>query len=722
VPKLEAAVGGRAPTAWPNRPVRTVTILPIRGGMAEEEQGAERSGHHHFACTLSSVLVRVVRKMLGTEGVARLLERSGSRRSETYLDDITNWISYDEAMALFAAAEELTGDAQIARRVGEETIAQHAGTPVATLMRSLGSPDEIYRQITQAGSKFTTASILDALEVSPGRAVITEKAAPGFGRTVSHCEWAKGLLSQPTCLFGLPPATVQESTCQARGDDVCLYEITWDAGLAAKTADPAEHVTVLESQISSMTERLDSVYATATDLIADSDLDSVLARITERAATAVRAPRYLLALHRDEDAGVHCHHSGFGEDEALELAHRLLDSRGDELPATWLVADVSSHRRSYGRLVAMADTSFFPQERYLLELYARYAASALDGATALAEAQRGHEEASALLELARALAAATTSDQVALRLVEAVPEVVDCDRVSVWVWDEGARELSCRASSGEAEPSAYELRITPEDAPSLAAQLEDPQPVPVFFDQSSGDELVRNQLKRFGGVANISAPIVARGEFLGSLSVSVTSDADRLQPRRHLLDRLSGVVAQAATALQTARLVDTVTHQARHDALTGLANRAVFTERMEQALTAAGASGEPVGLLFVDLDDFKHVNDEWGHHAGDEVLCEVARRLLTTVRATDSVARLGGDEFAIVLAGVDDDSEVDAAAERVQRAFDEPFVVSGVLLTLGASVGRAVWPDDAAETEALMRHADAEMYRAKRAARVGAVR
>jgi len=98
----------------------------------------------------------------------------------------------------------------------------------------------------------------------------------------------------------------------------------------------------------------------------------------------------------------------------------------------------------------------------------------------------------------------------------------------------------------------------------------------------------------------------------------------------------------------------------------------------------------------------------------------VARRLLGTIRSTDTVARLGGDEFAIVLAGVEDSSVVDAAAERVLRAFDQPFTVGGESLAVGVSVGRAVWPDDAPEIEALMRHADAEMYRAKRAARVPA--
>jgi diguanylate cyclase (GGDEF)-like protein len=681
-----------------------------------EDTVPQRSGDHHFAGTLPSVLVRRIRRTLGEEGLMELLRRSGSKRTVAYLDDLTNWISYDEAMALFAAAAELTGDQQIARHVGEETIAQHAGTPVATLMRSLGSPDEIYRQITQAGSKFTTASILEAIEVAPGRAVIREQAAPGFERTVAHCDWAKGLLSQPTCLFGLPPATVEESTCQARGDDACVYEITWDADLAAKTADPAEHVTVLESQLSAMTERLDSVYATATDLIADSDLDSVLARITERAATAVRAPRYLLALRTEEDSEIRCHYSGFEADEANEIAHGLLESPGEKLPSTWLAADVSSHRRTYGRLVAMADTSFFPQERYLLELYARYAASALDGATALAEAKRGHEEASALLGLARSLAAANTSDTVAERLVEAVPEIVDCDRVSVWLWEQDSRELVCRASSGVARPETAELRVSGDASPNLTAQLVDPQPAPIFFDLDTDDEVVRTQMQRFGGVALISAPIVARGEFLGSLSVSVTSGPERLHPNRELLDRLEGVVAQAASALQTARLLDTITYQARHDALTGLANRAVFNERIEQALASAGASGDPVGLFFVDLDDFKSINDEWGHYAGDDVLREVAERLLETVRATDTVARLGGDEFAIVLSEVDDHAVVEAAAERVQRAFDEPFLICGELHRLGVSVGRAVWPDDAPEVEALMRHADAEMYRAKRGA------
>jgi diguanylate cyclase (GGDEF)-like protein len=177
------------------------------------------------------------------------------------------------------------------------------------------------------------------------------------------------------------------------------------------------------------------------------------------------------------------------------------------------------------------------------------------------------------------------------------------------------------------------------------------------------------------------------------------------------------VVAQAATALQTARLVDTITHQAQHDDLTGLANRAALADRIECALESARQTNAPVSLFFVDLDGFKLINDKHGHPVGDEVLRLVADRLLGAVRSTDTVARLGGDEFGIVLADLSDLSEVDAASERVGAAFERPFVIDDMAFEVKASIGRAVWPQDASEIEGLMRHADDSMYRVKRAAK-----
>ena len=669
---------------------------------------------------MPSVLLRRLRKEGGEQAVADVLERSGCTRTQEYLDDVSNWISYEEAMALFDAAEDITGDADIARRVGEQTVAQHAGTPVATLLRSLGSPEEVLGKIALTAGRFTTVTEMEAVDVTPGRAVVRACEREGFVRGRHHCNWTAGLLSQTTILFGLPAATVEEDECVLRGDSHCVYTVSWDKDLAALRADPAEHVTALEAQLATITESLESVYATAGELIAGGDLDTVLARVTERAATAVRAPRYLLAVRVPGESGLRCHHSGFDDSEARVLAEGLLSTPAGELPSSWLVADVESHQRDYGRLVAMTEGQFFPEERQLWDLYARYAASALDGATALADAERRHNEARALLELARALAAAGTSDEVAVRLADAIPAVVDCDRVSVFLWDEGAQELVFTAAWGEAavaDGDLSDLRIRPSDTPILADLTEDPEPNPLFLAQDSGDRFIRRILQRFAALSLIAVPIVAHGHLLGMLTVAVHTTRERLDPRQDLLDRLSGVAAHAASALENGRLIDRVTHQARHDDLTGLANRAFFAERMEGALDRARSSDAPLGLFFVDLDGFKQVNDERGHAVGDELLCQVSSRLLDTVRTTDTVARLGGDEFAIVLSDASSKAEIEAAADRVSAAFENPFEVAGEQLKVGASIGRAIWPEDAAEVEALMKHADASMYRAKRAAR-----
>jgi diguanylate cyclase (GGDEF)-like protein len=115
----------------------------------------------------------------------------------------------------------------------------------------------------------------------------------------------------------------------------------------------------------------------------------------------------------------------------------------------------------------------------------------------------------------------------------------------------------------------------------------------------------------------------------------------------------------------------------------------------------------------VDLDDFKQVNDAYGHDAGDELIRKAAHRLESTARAGDGVARLGGDEFAIVLADVGEDHQLRAAETRVRAAFGEPFTLGEVELCIGASVGGGVWPQDGESVNELVNHADAAMYEDK---------
>lgn len=163
-------------------------------------------------------------------------------------------------------------------------------------------------------------------------------------------------------------------------------------------------------------------------------------------------------------------------------------------------------------------------------------------------------------------------------------------------------------------------------------------------------------------------------------------------------------------------------HLAQHDPLTGLANRALLEERLDQALSRAQAEGGQVHLLYIDLDRFKPINDTLGHDVGDEVLRQAAQRLAAQLRATDMAARVGGDEF-VILVEEDAGQPADGAAiaARCQAALAAPFAVAEHELSLGASIGLSCYPENGQTQGDLMRHADQSMYRSKQAGRRGAV-
>ncbi len=156
---------------------------------------------------------------------------------------------------------------------------------------------------------------------------------------------------------------------------------------------------------------------------------------------------------------------------------------------------------------------------------------------------------------------------------------------------------------------------------------------------------------------------------------------------------------------------------AHHDLLTGLPNRSLFQDRMQQAIAAAKRLQSRIALLFIDLDHFKHVNDTLGHRAGDILLQKVAARLRDCVRDTDTVCRHSGDEYLIALTALHEPAETTRIAEKVVAAFDEPFDLDGHEKRVSASVGVSVYPDDGQTVEDLIRNADAAMYHAKNGGR-----
>jgi diguanylate cyclase (GGDEF)-like protein len=154
-------------------------------------------------------------------------------------------------------------------------------------------------------------------------------------------------------------------------------------------------------------------------------------------------------------------------------------------------------------------------------------------------------------------------------------------------------------------------------------------------------------------------------------------------------------------------------HLALHDALTGLPNRVLLRDRGERAIAAARRGGGSVGLLLIDLDRFKDINDTLGHHQGDALLRAVAVRLASVLRASDSVARLGGDEFAVLLPDLLEPGAATAVAEKLLAALHQPFVVDELALEVDASIGIAVSADHQADVDTLLQRADVAMYVAK---------
>lgn len=160
-----------------------------------------------------------------------------------------------------------------------------------------------------------------------------------------------------------------------------------------------------------------------------------------------------------------------------------------------------------------------------------------------------------------------------------------------------------------------------------------------------------------------------------------------------------------------------VRHMAQHDALTGLANRALLADRLCQAIVVARRDGTRLALMYLDLDKFKPVNDEFGHAVGDQLLKAVADRITASVRESDAIARLGGDEFVVLLRAIDTDSKVLHVAEKIRQNLSQPFEIEGHILQISSSIGIALFPDHGADDVELSKHADIAMYLAKNSGR-----
>lgn len=226
----------------------------------------------------------------------------------------------------------------------------------------------------------------------------------------------------------------------------------------------------------------------------------------------------------------------------------------------------------------------------------------------------------------------------------------------------------------------------------------------------------RVDIEPFGQVgvrSMVVAPLKHDGSVVGVLKI-VSAETHAFTARDvRVLELMSELIA--AAMYHAARNESNALYQlATHDPLTGLANRTLFFERVNRLTSPGRRQIEPLGILLIDMDGLKRVNDNFGHRAGDAAIRETAIRISRIPRRSDIVARLGGDEFGVILGEISEISDLRAIVDRISHETDQPFRFEGHTMDLTASIGHARFPDDGSNVDALLEAADRSMYQMKR--------
>ena len=325
------------------------------------------------------------------------------------------------------------------------------------------------------------------------------------------------------------------------------------------------------------------------------------------------------------------------------------------------------------------------------------------------------EERQALLErlakINRSISHRAPFGEVLEAIVRGASELVNAEVASFRLWDQRNPEtLVVQYQVGVPQEVMDQVALEPASRGVSGRSIMDDRPV-VISDYPRFEGAVK-ALVDFGLQAAMAAPVRENGQVVGSLTVG-SRQAGRVftQPEQ---ETLVAFAEHVSLALTDSKLAAAVQHQALHDALTDLPNRTLFRDRLGHALARARReAGSITGLLFIDLDRFKNVNDSLGHEAGDELLIQVGRRLRGSIREADTPARLGGDEFAVLVEGVTTLSDLMMVAGRIRNSLREPVTLAGREIFINPSIGVAASQNGSEEASELLRNADTAMYRAK---------
>lgn len=317
-----------------------------------------------------------------------------------------------------------------------------------------------------------------------------------------------------------------------------------------------------------------------------------------------------------------------------------------------------------------------------------------------------------LAEIDQLIISSPNIETALLTILKRVPQIVPCEFLSIALVDNIESNVG-RAYFSHAEfkekPGLKKIDITPEEKKKV---LEHDNTFVINLQEETWHFLDRFKNK---GVSVVQVfPVTLDGKLTAILSLGYTikillNDED--------IEHLHVITHRLATALETADRDERLYRQAYFDALTNLPNRQLLEDRLDQYIMHAHRMNQIIGVLYIDLDRFKNINDTLGHSVGDKLLQDTAERLTRCVRETDTVARLSGDEFIVVLSNITEPKDARIIAEHIITRISESFKINLHEIFITPSVGIALYPSDGTNTESLLKHADAAMYQAKKSGR-----
>ncbi len=402
------------------------------------------------------------------------------------------------------------------------------------------------------------------------------------------------------------------------------------------------------------------------------------------------------------------------------------DPRGMTIPGTddvdesMLIVPMRYDERVIGVItVSKLGLHQFNEENLrLLTILSDQAATALESARLLGRSDQLARELRALLDMSSALVGSLDPRQVAHLMAEHLTRAIGVDGCAISYWDRPGDQILTMGWYPPAYGEQFESQYALSDYPATRRVLEELVTVVVDVDDPTADPAEVEVLRQEGSSTLAMLPLVAKGQSIGLVELTSTLPTRFGSSRLELVWTMAN---EAGMALENAQLYEAARNLADHDHLTGFYNHRYFHERLGEEIVRAQRSRSQVGVLMIDLDDFKLVNDTFGHLFGDRVLTWTAELIRSTLRASDVPARYGGDEFAVILPETDLEA-ARHAADRILSAFREtPFhgETRGPL-PVGVSIGVASFPGDGRSAPELIAAADSALYRVKRSSGTGA--